>query len=41
MAGFMLAGLLWTPARKEFLKKEFWIGTGIAFLLVLPNIFGR
>jgi hypothetical protein len=38
MEAFMLVSLLFTPARKEFLKKEFWIGAGIAFLLVLPNI---
>jgi hypothetical protein len=38
LAAFMLAGILFTPDRKEFLKKNFWIGMGLAFLLVLPNI---
>ncbi|MGD0589594.1 MAG: glycosyltransferase family 39 protein [Bacteroidota bacterium] len=38
LAGFMLIGLLFTPARKEFLKKHFWIGMGTAFLIVLPNL---
>jgi 4-amino-4-deoxy-L-arabinose transferase-like glycosyltransferase len=38
LAGFLLIGLLFTPARKEFLKKYFWIGMGTAFLIVLPNL---
>ncbi|MBN1398976.1 MAG: glycosyltransferase family 39 protein [Bacteroidetes bacterium] len=37
LAGFILIGLLFTPSRKEFLKKDFWIGIGAAFLIVLPN----
>jgi 4-amino-4-deoxy-L-arabinose transferase-like glycosyltransferase len=38
LAGFLLVGLLFTPSRKEFLKKNFWIGMGAAFLIVLPNL---
>ncbi len=38
LAGFLLIGLLFTPSRKEFLKKYFWIGMGVAFLIVLPNL---
>jgi hypothetical protein len=38
LAGFLLVGLLFTPSRKEFLKKYFWIGMGAAFLIVLPNL---
>ena len=38
LAGFLLFGLLFTPSRKEFLKKQFWIGIGAAFLIVLPNL---
>ena len=38
LAVFMLAGLLFTPERKEFLKKEFWIGIGFTFILVMPNM---
>jgi hypothetical protein len=38
LAGFLLIGLLFTPSRKEFLKKYFWIGIGAAFLIVLPNL---
>lgn len=37
LAGFVLIGLLFTPSRKEFLNKYFWIGIGAAFLIVLPN----
>jgi hypothetical protein len=38
LAGFLLVGLFFTPSRKEFLKKYFWIGIGAAFLIVLPNL---
>jgi hypothetical protein len=38
LAGFLFVGLLFTQSRKEFLKKQFWIGMGIAFLIVLPNL---
>jgi hypothetical protein len=38
LAGFLLVGLLFTPSRNEFLKKYFWIGMGMAFLIVLPNL---
>jgi|WetSurMetagenome_2_1015567.scaffolds.fasta_scaffold30753_3 4-amino-4-deoxy-L-arabinose transferase-like glycosyltransferase len=38
LAGFLLVGLVFTPSRKEFLKRHFWIGMGAAFLIVLPNI---
>ncbi len=38
LAGFLLVGLLFTPSRKEFLKRHFWIGIGAAFIIVLPNL---
>jgi 4-amino-4-deoxy-L-arabinose transferase-like glycosyltransferase len=38
LAAFLLAGMLLTPARKEFTTKEFWIGIGAAGLLVVPNV---
>jgi Dolichyl-phosphate-mannose-protein mannosyltransferase len=38
LAAFLLIGLLFTPSRKEFLTKSFWIGIGIAALLALPNL---
>lgn len=37
LAALMLAGLVFTPARAEFRKKEFWFGMACAFFLVLPN----
>jgi hypothetical protein len=38
LAGFLLIGLLFSPSRKELLKRYFWIGLGAAFLIVLPNL---
>jgi len=31
-------GLLLSPARREFTRKEFWFGAGAALLILLPNI---
>jgi hypothetical protein len=38
LVAFILFGMLLTPARKEFMKKYFWIGMAIAALFVLPNL---
>ncbi len=34
----IVAGLFLTSARRELLNRWFWLGTGIAMLLVLPNL---
>jgi hypothetical protein len=38
LVGFLLLGLLFTPSRREFLKKYFWIGMAAAALIALPNL---
>jgi hypothetical protein len=37
LAFFMLAGLILTPGRSEFRRKEFWLGMACAALIVFPN----
>jgi hypothetical protein len=34
----ILAGLVFTPARRYFVNRWFWMGVAIAFLLFLPNL---
>ena len=34
----LVVGLLLTPARQQFARKEFWMGASIAVLIFLPNL---
>jgi hypothetical protein len=37
-AGAVVAGMLLTPHRQQFRRREFWAGAGIGLLLFLPNL---